>query len=374
MGINDDFFLYIGNFIVVPKALQNRFLELAHEGHLGAAMMKRRLRARCWFPKLDDLVEKFVKECRDCLLVSAPVPPEPVSRRRLPDRAWVDIAIDFLGPLPSGEFLLVVVDYYSRWMDVKIMRQITAEATVEKLEGIFFYQGYPVTITLDNGRQFVSNIFHEYCQNHKIRLYHTAPYWPQANGEVERQNRSLLKRLQIGNSRYGEWKSELKRFLVAYNSTPHSVTNLSPNHLMGRENRTKIPALKDLETAPMREDFVERDFELKRKGKESADSKRRARPSDVQVGDIVLQKNVVKENKLTTKYNSQEFKVIERQGPVVTVENEESGERYARNVAHVKKIPNGHEGVSSDVIEEAIVDEGSTRPRRCAKIPARYQD
>lgn len=335
--------------------------------------MKRRLRARCWFPKLDDRVDKYVKECRDCLLVSAPVPPEPISRRKLPDRPWSDIAIDFLGPLPSGESLLVVVDYFSRWMDVKIMRQTTAEATVEKLEEIFFYQGHPVSITLDNGRQFVSSTFHDYCDNHKIRLYHTAPYWPQANGEVERQNRSLLKRLQIGNARYGEWKSELKRFLMAYNSTPHSVTNLTPNHLMGREKRTKIPSMRDLEVTPVRENFVERDFDHKRKGKDAADMKRKATENDIQVGDVVVQKNVIKENKLTTRFNDKEFKVTERHGPVVTVTNEESGERYTRNVAHVKKIPNKQDVAPCGVSEDTTVDKGE-RPRRNAGIPARYQD
>lgn len=250
---------------MIPVSLRQRFLGLAHEGHLGEAMMKRRLRSRCWFPKIDINVEKFVKGCRECLLVSAPVPPEPLVRRKLPHKTWIDIAIDFLGPRPSGEFLLVTVDYFSRWMDVKIMRHITAEATIEKLEEIFIYQGYPITITLDNGRQFVSSKFRDYCKEHRIHLNHMAPYWPQANGVVECQNRTLLKRLKIGNASSGEWKSELKRFLRAYNSTPHSTTNKSPNLLMGRQVRTKIPSMEDIETVPVREEIIERDFQMKRK-------------------------------------------------------------------------------------------------------------
>lgn len=358
---------------MIPEALQQRFLELAHEGHLGEAMMKRRLRSRCWFPRIDVSVEKFVKDCRECLLVSAPVPPEPLSRRKLPNKAWIDVAIDFLGPFPSGEFLLVIVDYFSRWMDVKIMRQITAEATVEKLQEIFAYQGYPVTMTLDNGRQFVSSKFKDFCNEHKIYLNHTAPYWPQANGEVERQNRTLLKRLKIGNNSCGEWKTELKRFLMAYNSTPHSVTNKSPNQLMGREIRTKLPGLMDIETVPIRDEVVERDHEMKMKGKERVDMKRRAALNDIKVGDTVLQKNMIKDNKLTSTFNSTEFEVVDRQGPVVTLSNQETGEKYNRIVTHVKKVPENDSNTTGEVptmVEKEII----ARPRRVVKIPAKYKN
>lgn len=366
-----------GKLIIVPKSLRDRFLQLAHEGHLGEAMMKRRLRSRCWFPKIDNQVEKFVKACRECLLVSAPVPPEPLSRRKLPSNAFVDVAIDFLGPLPSGEFLLVIVDYFSRWMNVKIMTTITAEATIDRLEEIFFDRGYPVTITLDNGRQFISTKFKEYCNEHKIYLNHTAPYWPQANGEVERQNRTLLKRLKIGNSSRGEWKTELRRFLIAYNSTPHSVTNKSPNELMGRELRTKIPSLGEVETIPMREEIVERDWQLKTKGKERADELRKAKSNDIKIGDKVVQKNLIKDNKLTTTFDRKEFEIIDRQGPVVTLANDDTGEKYDRIVTHVKKIPenetNSNVPDSRDDLE--CVDSGVTaRPRRPVKLPARYQN
>lgn len=117
----------------------------------------------------------------------------------------------------------------------------------------------------------MSSKFKEYCEEHKIQLNHTAPYWPQANGEVERQNRTLLKRLRIGHSIRGEWKTELRTFLMAYYSTPHSITNKSPNYLMGREIRTKIPSLQDVETNPIREQVVERDYQLKMKGKKRVD-------------------------------------------------------------------------------------------------------
>lgn len=351
-----------GDKIIVPSSLRNRFLELGHEGHPGETLMKRRLRMRCWWPKMDDDIQKFVKNCKGCLLVSVPSKPEPMSRRKLPNAPWVDCAIDFMGPLPTGEYLLVIIDYFSRYMEVEIMTTITAEATIERLDVIFTRFGPPHTITLDNGRQFVSNKFHEFCKLNGVYLNHTAPYWPQANGEVERQNRSLLKRLQIGHALHGEWRKELRRFLVMYNTTPHTVTNRTPTEIMfGRTIRGKLPHLFDLETAPVRDQIVDRDTILKEKGKERADEKRGAKKCEIEQGDTVLTRNLVKQDKLTTRYAGEEYKVLERRGPVVTIQNEDTGNVLDRNVAHVIKVPDA----------EVPAEE---RRKREIRRPQRYLD
>lgn len=365
-----------GDKIIVPNELRSRFLELGHEGHPGETVMKKRLRMRCWWPKMDEDIHKFVKSCKGCLLVSAPSKPEPMSRKLLPNGPWMDCAIDFLGPLPSGEYLLVIIDYFSRYMEVEVMRIITAESTIERLDVIFTRLGFPYTITLDNGRQFVSDKFHEYCEQNGIYLNHTAPYWPQANGEVERQNRSLLKRLQIGNALLGEWKSELKRFLLMYNTTPHTVTNRTPTELMfGRTIRGKLPHILDMEKVPTRDQVEDRDLIQKEKGKERADMRRGARQSDIEQGDKVLARNLVKQDKLTTRYSEDVCEVLRRKGPVVTIHNEKTGAVLDRNVAHVVKMPD-EEVCNSDEhsrVDEPLEDE-QPRAKRHTRMPKRYLD
>lgn len=324
--------------IIIPKALRGRYLELSHEGHPGETLMKKRLRSKCWWPQLDKDVANFVKKCESCWLVSAPNKPESMSRRELPMSPWTDIAIDYLGPLPTGEFLLVVIDYFSRYMEVKPMSTITAEATINKLDEIFIRLGFPRTITLDNGRQFVSSKFHEYCQIHAIHLNHVAPYWPQSNGLVERQNRSLLKRLRIGHAERGNWKPELRDYLLMYNSTPHTTTNKTPTEMMfGWTIRSKLPQLMDIETAPGRDDIAERDAQLKEKGRDLEDKKRGAKPCHIDVGDTVLKKNMVKQDKLTTTFDKQRYQVVKRNGTKVTIQDE-TGDKYERNLAHIKKV------------------------------------
>jgi len=55
-----------GSRLIIPQKLRQRVLTLAHEGHPGEAAMKRRLRSKVWWPKIDRDAEKFVKDCRDC--------------------------------------------------------------------------------------------------------------------------------------------------------------------------------------------------------------------------------------------------------------------------------------------------------------------
>ncbi|XP_055611823.1 uncharacterized protein K02A2.6-like [Uranotaenia lowii] len=321
-----------GSKLVIPTALRNRMLSLAHEGHPGQSSMKRRLRDRCWWPNIDKDVVMWCEKCEGCRLIQIPGPPEPMHRRPLPSKPWVDIALDYLGPMPTGEYILVVVDYYSRYVEIEIMTVITARETIKRLEKMFKYWGLPQTITLDNAKQFISSEFHEFCNNTKIHLNHTTPYWPQANGEVERQNRSLLKRMKIANALYGDWKSELQQYLQMFNNTPHTVTGKAPSELLqNRKLRYKLPDIGDIETSPPSTDFADRDRFQKFKGKESEDLRRRSKTNSLEKGDIVLMKDLHPQNKLSTNFLKEKFEVEERKGSNVQVKSLETGNAIEMN-------------------------------------------
>uniref|UniRef100_A0AAG5D2V5 Integrase catalytic domain-containing protein n=1 Tax=Anopheles atroparvus TaxID=41427 RepID=A0AAG5D2V5_ANOAO len=264
-----------------------------------------------------------------------------MKRRPLPDKPWVDIAIDFFGPLPSGDYLLVVIDYFSRYKEIEVMRKITASETAERLEKIFIRLGYPKTITLDNGRQFVSTEFENYCKARGIVLNKTTPYWPQENGLVERQNRSLVKRLKISQAENSDWKTDLGKYILMYYATPHSTTGKTPSELMfGRTIRSKIPSLQDISTSPAvgSTDFRDRDQMKKEEGKIAEDQRRKAKHSEIEVGDKVLLKNNLPTNKLSSNFNPTHMKVLDKRGARVTLEDTESGKICERNSSHKKKF------------------------------------
>ena len=161
----------------------------------------------------------------------------------------------------------------------------------------------------------MSSEFKEFCKQNNISIIRTPPYWPQANGEVENMNKSLVKRLKIVYASKLDYKDEIQKFILMYNVTPHGTTGSPPSELMfNRLIRDKIPGIQDIT-----EDIIDssaRDMDLinKNKGKEKADHKRRAKENTIQVGDSVLIRNVIFPNKLTPNFDLTQYEVIEING------------------------------------------------------------
>lgn len=219
------------------------------------------------------------------------------------------------------------------------MLRITTKDTVDRLDRIFCRLGYPRTITLDNARQFIGIEFSAYCKLKGITLNNTIPYWPQQNGEVERQNHSLLKRLKISHALNRNWRTDLRQYLQMYYTTPHTTTGKTPTELcFGRTIRGKIPSIHDVETAPPSTDYRDKDWAEKLTSKSKEDKRRRAHDSEIKIGDTVLLKDMHNTGKLNTPLINEQYKVIRKEGPRVTVESKESGRRYDRSSAHMKKI------------------------------------
>lgn len=346
-----------GNKIVIPTKLRKRVLEAAHEGHPGIVAMKSRLRTKVWWPKIDKDAESLVKNCKGCILVSGPNPPVPMKRRELPTQAWLDVAIDYLGPLPSGHYLLVIIDYFSRYKEVKIMKSITSKDTINELKEIFSRLGIPMSLTCDNGRQFVSAEFKSFCHENGIRLFHTIPYWPQQNGEVERQNRSILKRLKISQIQKSDWKDDLLQYLMMYNSTPHSTTGKTPSELFfNRGFRDKLPSLVQIDDREEISERRDRDREKKEQAKLNEDRKRKAKESDIEQGDKVYVKKFVKDNKLVPDFDPTPHTVIRAKDNEVDIRNDSTGIEYRRNIIHLKRTE-GKWSVCGNTHEEQNEDE-----------------
>ena len=104
-------------------------------------------------------------------------------RTLLPESPWEILACDLLGPIDNNIYILAVIDYYSRWIEIDILRSMTSAKIVTSLERMFLTHGLPYELTSDNGPQFVSSQFEEFFEKNGIHHRRITPLWPQANAD-----------------------------------------------------------------------------------------------------------------------------------------------------------------------------------------------
>lgn len=95
------------------------------------------------------------------------------------------VHVDFVEPF-KGRCFFILVDAYTKWPEVYIMKDITTATTIKKCREIFARFDISKMIVSDNGRTFVSHQFKSLLQSNGIAQRLTAPYHPATNGLPER--------------------------------------------------------------------------------------------------------------------------------------------------------------------------------------------
>ena len=326
-----------GSRIVVPESLQQQAIDIAHETHQGLVKTKALLREKVWFPGIDKLVKETLDRCIPCQATGQPNPPEPIRMTPMPDGPWQKVHADFYGPLPSGEYLLVLIDRYSRYPEVEIVRSTKASVVIPKFDKIFATHGIPFSITTDNRPPFNSEAYRRYLHTLGISYDTATPKWPQGTAEVERFNQPLGRALITAKVEGRIWQQELNRFLLQYRTTPHATTKIAPSDLLfNRVVNGKLPTLVKNKTINRHKEAVENERLRAEYNKVYADKKRHAKPCDIKVGDYVLIKQD-KQNKLTPRFNEKPLIVVHRNKSRITVEDNDK-RKITRNVSHFKRI------------------------------------
>ena len=280
-----------GDRIVVPNTLQNKIVNIAHEGHLGITKTKNLLRSRVWFPKMDKITEEVIRNCMACQVTAPQTARLPLKMTELPKGPMAKVSSDFYGPLPTGEYILLVNCLYSRYPMVRIVYSTSAKAVIPKLEEIFSEFGYPEEeFKSDNGSPFNSSEFKDYCKNHGFQAKPITPEEPKANGTSENFMKNFAKTIQTAISEKKDWRKELNIFLRNYRATPHQTTGKSPAEVMfpNRNFQVKLPSMREVERYHSDQVLRDRDASKKAAMKEYADSKKYVKEHGMNIGDMVL--------------------------------------------------------------------------------------
>eukprot|EP00731_Ephydatia_muelleri_P038941 Em1000g3a len=206
--------------LVVPMSQRKIVLAELHEGvtggHLGQEKTLMKLKERFYWPGHWNDVQNWCNTCAACISRKTPAPKQRASLQSiLVGQPMQLVAVDILGPLPESgngnSYILVVGDYFTRWMEAYPIQNQEAVTVAQKLvDEIFCRFSVPEQLHSDQGRQFESAVIKEICNLLHIEKTRTTAYHPQ-------------------------------KVCFAYNTSVQATTGYSPFFLMfGRQARLPI--------------------------------------------------------------------------------------------------------------------------------------
>ncbi|XP_054276660.1 uncharacterized protein K02A2.6-like [Macrosteles quadrilineatus] len=162
---------------------------------------------------------------------------------------WQRIHVDYAEDPLTRQQMLIVVDSFSKWLEVFIMKSTTSFKTIEKLRTLFASFGLPEELVSDNGPNFASEEFREFLSNNGIKFTLSPPYHPASNGAAERfvqeVKKNLKRQVMASGSETISLQHKLDNFLFAFRNTPSTVTGVTPAELFLQwKPRTKLTMLK----------------------------------------------------------------------------------------------------------------------------------
>ena len=163
----EDGCLMWGHRVVIPQVLRRELLSELHSVHSGVVKMKALARSFIWWPGLDSDIENVTKTCKLCLENASNPPRATLHVWKWPDGPNRRLHADFLGPL-SGRMYIIIIDAFSKWVDVKELPDITVATTIKAFKEYFSTWGLPVKLVTDNGPTFTAKPFQEFMQRNAI--------------------------------------------------------------------------------------------------------------------------------------------------------------------------------------------------------------
>lgn len=232
--------------LCIPNDRIKEILEESHDdvaaGHLGVHKTTKRVQQNYYWPGMARDIRRYIRSCNICGKYKV----EQVKRAGLmytlvTERPWEVICADFIGPLPKSSkgnsWLLVLLDKFSKWVELIPLRSATANAVVTALkERIIYRFGCPKTLISDNGSQFSGNLLNDFLRSMSIEHQYTAPYTPQEN-PTERANRVIKTMIaQNAGENHRLWDQYLAEIAFAINTAVHETTKHSAAQIIFGRN------------------------------------------------------------------------------------------------------------------------------------------
>ena len=147
-----------------------------------------------------------MRNCDTCCKHRPPVT-QPLIPSTLPELPWQRV-----GCLTMQKPYLLIVDYYSRFIEISLLSDTSSETVIRHTKSIFARHGVPEVVVSDNGPQYRAEKYQQFTKDYSFTHVTSSPYYPQGNGDADRAV-GTIKRLL-------EKEEDLYLALLAYRSTP----------------------------------------------------------------------------------------------------------------------------------------------------------
>ncbi|XP_072380845.1 uncharacterized protein [Diabrotica undecimpunctata] len=193
---------------------------------------------------LTDLKNK-VRNCSKCEIFKSHNAKEPLLLRELPQAPFEKVASDILDY--GGQSYLVLIDYFSKWLDIVKINSKTSQVVIKELKKIFSTHGIPYEVISDN---MPYNSWHcqQFAKDWDFRFVTSSPRYPRSNGQAERA-------VQIAKNMLRKC-DDLDMALLEYRNTPINGTDKTPAQLVtNRVLRSKLPSNKKHKDVNLKEEW-----------------------------------------------------------------------------------------------------------------------
>ena len=301
----DDILVY-GDRLVIPSVDRFDILKLIHQGHLGITKCRERARTAVWWPGMSSQIADMVRSCvlrRKIFNVVR----KPLIRSDFPNRPWERVGSDLF--FLEGKWYLLVVDYFSRYVEVDLLSELSSLEVVSHLKSIFARHGIPEMLISDNGPQYSSEAFSEFTRTYNFVHVTSSPKHPQSNGAAERAVQTVKSMLKKSD--------DPQLALLAFRASPQENGSSPSELLMGRKLRTTLPVLPKV-LSPCSTDVkkvAERETELCHKSKLNYDARHRViEQAPLQEGDKVFVRDMQRDAEVVRQVAPRSYVVADKQG------------------------------------------------------------
>lgn len=180
--VEDDIIFYKDR-IVVPASMKTKILGQLHESHLGIVKTKKRAKELLYWPGMYDDIENIVSKCFTCQSNRGENQKEPLIAHEIPCRPFEKLGCDIMEF--KGKNYLVIVDYYSKWIELKQLRGKRAQDVNLCWLEAFTTFGIPKIIIADN-MPFDSYECRKFAEQFDFFIETSSPHYPKSNGLAER--------------------------------------------------------------------------------------------------------------------------------------------------------------------------------------------